>query len=107
MVVINFELFIQPLVSSIRDRGNDTIPVNMSSNSQQQLHVCDLDLFVSGGGAKNKTLMKLVKLSSKLIIAPLYKAASFFRSLERRFEKHNIAVATTNMFDIDPDAKEV
>lgn len=63
-VVVNFELFIQPLVSSIREGGNGTTSVNMNSNSQQQLHVCDLDLFVSGGGAKNKTLMKLVKLSS-------------------------------------------
>jgi hypothetical protein len=35
------------------------------------------------------------------------KLCPFFRFLEWRFEKHNIAVATTDILGIDPDAKEV
>ena len=65
-VVVNFELFIQPLVRGTGEGGNGTIPVNRIHKPQQhQLAgprpgACDFDLFVSGGGARNRTLMRLV-----------------------------------------------
>ena len=86
VVVINFELFIQPLVNNFKGGW---------------------DLFVSGGGARNKTLMKLVELFHYLLLVMRWHEVCYFRSIEQRFKKHDVTVSTTNMLGIDPDAKEV
>ena len=46
----------------IREESDNTIPMNRSSDSRHP-GACNLDLFVSGGGAKNKALMKFVTCS--------------------------------------------
>lgn len=72
----NFELFIQPLMSS----GDDLDVGMVTLGDSRQMQPGGWDLFVSGGGARNKTLMRYsVLICSSFECIPVFQWLYIYR----------------------------